>query len=78
VQEAQALQAEIDTVGIAQKEAIMQVTTSWEERGIVKGKDEERRSLARKMLQEGATLDFVTKVTGLTAEQLQQLEIEGT
>jgi predicted transposase/invertase (TIGR01784 family) len=78
VQEEQTFQAEIDTMGIAQKEAIMQVTTSWEERGIVKGKDEERRLLARKMLQEGATLNFVTKVTGLTAEQLQQLEIEGT
>jgi predicted transposase/invertase (TIGR01784 family) len=33
-----------------------------------------RRSLALKMLQEGATLDFVTKVTGLSVEQLHQLQ----
>jgi predicted transposase/invertase (TIGR01784 family) len=37
---------------------------------------EERRSLALKMLQEGATLEFVTKVTDLTTEQIQQLQAE--
>jgi DNA-binding transcriptional regulator YbjK len=30
--------------------------------------------LALKMLQEGATVEFVTKVTGFTADQLQQMQ----
>jgi hypothetical protein len=38
--------------------------------------EKEHRSLALKMLQEGATLEFVTKVTGFTAEQLQTLQAE--
>ncbi len=44
--------------------------------GKEKGRDEERRSLALKMLQEGAGLDFVAKVTGFTLEQLQQLQAQ--
>jgi predicted transposase YdaD len=39
-------------------------------------KEEERRSLALKMLQEGATLDFVTKVTGFSAVQIQDIQAE--
>jgi hypothetical protein len=42
-QEEQTLQAEIDTMDIAQKDAIMQTTTSWEEKGMEK----ERRLLAK-------------------------------
>jgi hypothetical protein len=42
-QEEQTFQAEIDTMDIAQKDAIMQTTTSWEEKGMEK----ERRSLAK-------------------------------
>jgi predicted transposase YdaD len=38
--------------------------------------EEKAASLALKMLQEGATLDFVTKVTGFTVEQLQQLQAQ--
>jgi Uma2 family endonuclease len=37
---------------------------------------QERRSMALKMLQEGATLEFVTKVTSFTIEQLQQFQTE--
>ncbi len=39
-------------------------------------KAKERRSMALKMLQEGATLEFVAKVTGWTIEQLQALQAE--
>jgi predicted transposase YdaD len=39
-------------------------------------KEEERRSMALKMLQEGATLEFVVKVSGFTIAQLQQLQAE--
>jgi hypothetical protein len=33
--------------------------------------EQERRSLALKMLQEGATVEFVTKVTGFSVAQIQ-------
>jgi predicted transposase YdaD len=39
-------------------------------------KEEERRSMALKMLQEGATLEFVTKVSGFTIEQIQALQVQ--
>jgi predicted transposase YdaD len=39
-------------------------------------KEEERRSMALKMLQEGATLEFVTKVSGFTIEQIQALQAQ--
>jgi predicted transposase/invertase (TIGR01784 family) len=40
--------------------------------------EEKAASLALKMLQEGATLDFVVRVTGLTLEQLQQLQAQAS
>ena len=49
-QEEQTFQAELDKIGVAQKEAIMQVTTSWEERGIETGIERERRSLVLRLL----------------------------
>jgi hypothetical protein len=61
-----------DTMGLAEKEAIMQATTSWEEKGIVK----ERRSMALKMLQENIPIDLIARITEFTIEQLQQLQAE--
>jgi predicted transposase YdaD len=68
--EEQTFQAEIDTMDIAQKEEIMQATTSWEEKGMEKA----TQAIALKMLQAGSALDFVANVTGLTIEQIQQLQ----
>jgi predicted transposase/invertase (TIGR01784 family) len=45
-------------------------------RAFREAKEEERRSLALKMLQEGATLDFVIKVTGFSAVQIQDIRSE--
>ncbi|MCU0570658.1 MAG: DUF4351 domain-containing protein [Oculatellaceae cyanobacterium Prado106] len=45
-QEEKRFQKEVDKIGVAQKEAIMQITTSWEERGI----ERERRSLVLRQL----------------------------
>jgi predicted transposase/invertase (TIGR01784 family) len=74
--EEQTFQTEIDTMGLEQKEAIMQATTSWEEKGIVKGKDEERRSMALKMIQESIPIETIARITEFTIEQLQQLQAE--
>jgi hypothetical protein len=55
-QEEQTFQTELDKIGVAQKEAIMQVTTSWEEKGIEKGIEtgieRERRSLVALQLEQ--------------------------
>ncbi len=67
----QAFRTELEQYEQEQK---MPYVTSIEQMGIEKGREEERRSLALKMLQEGAALDFVVKVTGLSREQLEQLQ----
>jgi predicted transposase YdaD len=40
------------------------------------GVGKERRSLALKMLQEGATVEFVTKVTGFSVAQIQDIQTQ--
>jgi predicted transposase YdaD len=75
-QEEATFQAEIDTMDVGQKEEIMQVTTSWEEKGIVKGKDEERQTIALNLLRQGLAIEAIAQATGLTIAQLQQLQAE--
>jgi predicted transposase/invertase (TIGR01784 family) len=83
-QEEQAFQAELDTLELGQKEAIMQVTTSWEEKGIEKGRQEgrqegrveERQEIATKMLQKNIPLGMIAEVTGLTITQLQEMQTQ--
>ena len=52
----------------------MPYITSIEQMGIEKGREEERRSLALKMLQENIPLDMIAHITDLTIAQLQQLQ----
>jgi DNA-binding transcriptional regulator YbjK len=58
----------------------MPYVTSIEQMAKAEGKAEERLAtqteLALKMLQEGATVEFVTRVTGFTADQLQQMQAD--
>jgi predicted transposase/invertase (TIGR01784 family) len=44
-----------------------------EERGIKKGKTEEKISIAKKMLSEGAKADFVSKMTGLSKKEIAKI-----
>jgi hypothetical protein len=81
-QEEQAFQAEIDKIDLAQKEAIMQVTTSWEEKGIEqgieRGIEQERRSLISLLLEQkiGQLPDALTnRITSLDLEKLSDLAI---
>jgi hypothetical protein len=74
VQEEQAFQTEVDTMGIEQQEAIMQATTSWEEKGMEK----ERRSLISLLLEQKlGTLSepLNDQINALSPEQLQNLAI---
>jgi predicted transposase/invertase (TIGR01784 family) len=73
-QEEQMFQAEIDTMELWQKEDIMEVTTSWEEKGLEKA----TRTIALNMLKDNLSLEQVSRWTGLTIEQLQQLQSEAS
>ncbi len=70
VKEEQTFQAEIDRMGMTQKEEIMQTMTSWEEKGMAK----ERRSIALNMLKDNFSLEQISRLTGLTIAQLQDLQ----
>jgi predicted transposase/invertase (TIGR01784 family) len=78
VKEEQTFQAEIDRMGMAQKEKIMQTMTSWEEKGMEKGMEKglERatQSIALNMLKDNFSLEQIARLTGLTIDQLQQLQ----
>ena len=76
VKEEQLFQAEIDTMDKIQKEVIMQTTTSWEEKGIEKGIERERRSIALNLLRKEMSLEMISEVTSLTLIQLQALQAE--
>jgi coenzyme F420-reducing hydrogenase delta subunit len=74
VKEERTFQAEVDTMNLEQKEAIMQATTSWEEIGIEK----ERRSLVSLQLEQkvGELSDRLSnRVDKLSPEQLKALAI---
>ena len=76
VNENQIFQAEIDKMALRQKEEIMEVMTSWEEKGMEKGMEKERRTIALNLLQENIPLELIVRTTGLTLTQLQQLQAQ--
>jgi hypothetical protein len=59
-----------------EQEMAMPYVTTNEQMAKVEGKAEKALEIALKMLQEGATFEFVTKVTGLTIAQLQELQAQ--
>lgn len=59
-----------------EQEKQMPYVTSIEQMGIEKGREEERRSLALKMLQENIPLETIARITDLTIAQLQQLQVD--
>jgi predicted transposase/invertase (TIGR01784 family) len=71
IQEEQTFQAELDKIGVAQKEAIMQVTTSWEEKGIETGIERERRSLVTLLLEQK-----IGQVPDPTSDRLSALPLD--
>jgi predicted transposase YdaD len=72
VTEERAFQDEIDTMGLEQKEAIMQATTSWEETGMEKA----TRTIALNMLKDNLPLEQIVRLTGLTIAQVQVLQTQ--
>ncbi|MBE9013218.1 DUF4351 domain-containing protein [Pseudanabaenaceae cyanobacterium LEGE 13415] len=77
-QEEQTFQAELDKIGVAQKEAIMQVTTSWEEKGIEKGVEQGQRSLVSLLLEQkiGQLPEAISdRISSLASNKLSDLAI---
>lgn len=58
------------------QERQMPYVTSIEQMAIKKGRDQERRFLAFKMLKEGIPLDTIARITQLSIPQLEQLQVE--
>lgn len=48
---------------------ILELTNSWEERGMKKGKEE----VALELLKEGSSVAFVAKVTRLSQKEIEEL-----
>ena len=76
VKEEKTFQAEIDKLEPQQKEAIMQTTTSWEEKGMKKGIKKERETIALNMLRKDMSIETISELTGLTVKQLQKLQTQ--
>ncbi|QFS51815.1 Rpn family recombination-promoting nuclease/putative transposase [Nostoc sphaeroides] len=66
--EEQVFQAAIDTMGLTEREEIMEIVTSWEQKALEK--------VAVNLLREGMAVEAITRVTGLTVEQVQQLQAQ--
>jgi predicted transposase/invertase (TIGR01784 family) len=77
-EEEKTFQAEVDRMELAQKEEIMQVTTSWERKGIEQGiglgKVEEREAIALNMLKDNFSLEQISRLTGMTIPEIQRLQ----
>ena len=74
--EEQRFQAEIDTLESGERDAIMQTLTSWEEKGLVRGRKEEGativlRQLHRKFKQLSSEVE--AQIQSLEVEQLEEL-----
>jgi predicted transposase YdaD len=48
-----------------------------EAKGLVKGEAKKQAEIARNALREGASIDFIQKITGLDSETISQLSLNG-
>jgi len=52
---------------------LLQAKMDGEEEGIAKGRNKEKLAIARNLLTEGSTPDFVSKITGLSMDEIEKL-----
>ena len=55
------------------KTQLLEARIEGRKQGLKEGREEERMDNARKMKELGFTIDVISQVTGLTAEQIEQL-----
>ncbi|MBE8992123.1 Rpn family recombination-promoting nuclease/putative transposase [Nostoc sp. LEGE 12450] len=68
--EKQVFQAAISTMGLNEQEEIMEIVTSWQQEGAQKTREE----IALNLLKRGMIVQEISQVTGLSLEQVQQLQ----
>ncbi|QSJ21091.1 Rpn family recombination-promoting nuclease/putative transposase [Nostoc sp. UHCC 0702] len=68
----QVFKAAISTMGLDEQEQIMEIVTSWQQEGAQKTREE----IALNLLREGLAIEVITRVTGLTLEQIEQLQTQ--
>ncbi|MHC5862196.1 Rpn family recombination-promoting nuclease/putative transposase [Nostoc sp.] len=68
--EKQVFQAAIRTMGLDEQEEIMEIVTSWQQEGAQKTREE----IALNLLKRGMIVQEISQVTGLSLEQVQQLQ----
>jgi predicted transposase YdaD len=61
-------------MGLTEREEIMEIVTSWGEKAAQKTREE----IAANLLREGMSIEAIVRVTGLTVEQVQQLQSQLT
>ncbi len=71
-QENQIFQATVDRMGLSKEEKYMEIVTSWEKEGAQKAAE----TIAMNLLREGLAVELVIRVTGLTAERVQELQAQ--
>jgi predicted transposase YdaD len=70
--EEQVFQAAIDAMGLTEREEIMEIVTSWSQKAAQKTREE----IALNLLREGLAIEVIIRATGLTVEQVQQLQAQ--
>lgn len=70
--EEQVFQAAIDTMGLTEQEEIIEIVTSWEQKAAQKTREE----IALNLLQRGMIVPEIAQITGLSVEQVQQLQAQ--
>jgi predicted transposase/invertase (TIGR01784 family) len=68
--EKQVFQAAISTMGLDEQEEIMEIVTSWQQEGAQKALEK----VALNLLQRGMIVQEIAQITGLSVEQVQQLQ----
>jgi hypothetical protein len=68
--EKQVFESAISTMGLDEQEEIMEIVTSWQQEALEK--------VATNLLREGIATEIIVRVTGLTVEQVQQLQSQLT
>ncbi len=78
--EEQAFNAEISRMGLVTEEAYMEIVTSWQrqgqQEGQLQGRLQTREEIAINSLREGFAVETVARITGLTIEQVRQLQVQ--
>jgi transposase-like protein len=60
------VKAAVDTMGLDEREEVMEIVTSWEQRAIER--------VAVNLLREGMAIEAIARVTGLSVEQVLSLQ----